>query len=209
MTNELAIIIAAGMTAVMNFVMFFISKRFNDGAENRKTKEKFFYAVFEKRLALYDDFCRWIKDIPVDIAVVFKSDPADKDSFLEAFEKKNENRLVSFELQAMLLGDALFAKKCHDLNDNFLQTLMDVSKYDSSSTFDIISHVTGLSTDQAYEFIQDFSEEAFPAFLDSFVASFLQSEIKVSEPVRPVDGSLKGNSKKCSKKKAQYKVADA
>lgn len=209
MTNEQAVIIAAGITAIVNFGMFFISKRLNDRAENRKTKEKFFYAVFEKRLALYDDFCRWIKDIPVDIMAVFNSNPKDKDNVLKVFKKKHENRLVAFELQAMLLGDTLFAKKCHELNGDFLQTLMNESKDDKSSTFDIISLVTGLSTNQAYNFIADFSEEAFPAFLDSFVASFLESEIKVPKPIGAVDRSLNGNSKRCAEKKSKHKIPDA
>ena len=159
------------------------------------SKEKFFYSVFEKRLTMYKQFCEWIRSFPYDLAIFYNvekeynnpprmnikgmlecSDFSGEDilKYINAFEKKHENILVSFELQAKLLGDNKFADKCHNLIDSFLKEIFK-ELGNTTQPFDKINLIIGRATDMAYEVINDFSDESFPEFLDDFIKNQLNS----------------------------------
>ncbi|MEL5718265.1 hypothetical protein [Treponema pedis] len=159
------------------------------------SKEKFFYSVFEKRLTMYKQFCEWIYSFPSDLAIFYSvekkynkppimnikgmlecSDFSEKDilKYINAFEKKHENILVSFELQAKLLGDNKFADTCHNLIDSFLKEIFK-ELGNTTQPFDKINLIIGKATDMAYEVINDFSDKSFSEFLDDFIKNQLNS----------------------------------
>ena len=159
------------------------------------SKEKFFYSVFEKRLTMYKQFCEWIRSFPSDLAIFYNvekeynkpprmnikgtlecSDFSEEDilKYINAFEKKHENILVSFELQAKLLGDNKFADKCHNLINSFLKEILN-ELGNQKQHFEKMNLIIGRATDMAYEVINDFSDTSFSACLDDFIKNQLNS----------------------------------
>ena len=59
MTNEQAVIIAAVITGLIAAFTFFLSLIHTSIARKNDSRERFFYEVFSRRLALYEDIVIW------------------------------------------------------------------------------------------------------------------------------------------------------
>jgi len=58
MSNEIAILIAAGIAAGASVLTLFLTRFFDDRSEKRKERENFFVMVYPKRMELYDEITK-------------------------------------------------------------------------------------------------------------------------------------------------------
>ena len=64
MSNEIAILIAAGIAAGASVFTLFLTRLFDFWSEKKKEQERFFYELFPKRLKLFEEIIEIVNSIP-------------------------------------------------------------------------------------------------------------------------------------------------
>lgn len=139
MTNEQAVIIAALITGLIAAFTFFLSLIHSNIARKNDSKEKFFYEVFSKRLALYEDIAIWTDSLSKLCAGGVHA----KDAII--------NSLLVFENRCVLYGTDGLKGILFRLRNNFSNafTALDIAR--KNAAFNAIDTET-----QVYAFILTF-----------------------------------------------------
>ena len=70
MSTEIAMLISAGIAAIISLVTVFLTRLFDAQSEKRKERENFFAMVFPKRLELYEDIIKVTHFIATPIIII-------------------------------------------------------------------------------------------------------------------------------------------
>ncbi len=174
MDNEIALIINAGIMAGATFLVFIFSVIKSSLDRKKQDKKEFFYTLYPKRLALYEDVCKWVDDIA--------SKNIHKD--YEVLTNKDENRefyaifisLLALKVRCLMYGSIELTKILDDIIDFMnMEKQKDMNVDNNFSSF---VSTMGYNFNKIFDYINSIS---FPPFIDDFIKPFEKQNKKLKK----------------------------
>jgi hypothetical protein len=188
MSIEVAMLLSAGIAAVVSLLTLLITRIFDTCSEKRKERERFFYEVFPKRLELYEEIIRAIDFVSNTEEALLADSPLK----LSAYYKEKCDALADLGFQCAVFGSARIVRTIALLEDavaEFTKLILSLcNQHDGDAYRSLVNSFTPSAVSIKLKLIEFIREESGVYMIDKKTNDFLRN-VKKSKKLQKDEGN--------------------